>query len=263
MIFYLLFIIILILIGKHIYEIHNFNYEANIEQLQSANKEEIFEKYKERKPLLIHNLGNKNDLFFNLSFNKLIEDNPGHIIFHNNKYISLKSFQEDKIQQMNNIVTNLENISNKFKSFYGNDRIEEKFTKDFLGINIKGLPNLVSKIKGLIKNKNKKTCKMIEIIIAMFLFDINIELYGYNDLKFPNLKTKEDFVLWLKFLKKNYKIFSINTDLTSWRKLNNSLSSSTLQKLIDGFNVYHKFMKFNFIKSLYYLMVLCANYLRK
>ena len=84
-----------------------------------------------------------------------------------------------------------------------------------------------------------------------------------NDLKFPNLKTKEDFVLWLKFLKKSYKIFSINTDLTSWRKLNNSLSSSTLQKVIDGFNVYHKFMKFNFIKSLYYLMVLCANYLRK
>ena len=84
-----------------------------------------------------------------------------------------------------------------------------------------------------------------------------------NDLKFPNLKTKEDFVLWLKFLKKNYKVFGINTDLTSWRKLNNSLSSSTLQKLIDGFNVYHKFMKFNFIRSLYYLMVLCANYLRK
>ena len=84
-----------------------------------------------------------------------------------------------------------------------------------------------------------------------------------NDLKFPNLKTKEDFVLWLKFLKKNYKVFGINTDLTSWRKLNNSLSSSTLQKLIDGFNVYHKFMKFNFIKSLYYLIVLCANYLRK
>ena len=68
---------------------------------------------------------------------------------------------------------------------------------------------------------------------------------------------------FIKFLKKNYKIFGINTDLTSWRKLNNSLSSSTLQKLIDGFNVYNKFMKFNFIKSLYYLMVLCANYLRK
>ena len=101
MIFYLVFIIILILIGKHIYEIHNFNHEGIIEQLQSANNEVISEKIKERNPLLIHNLGNKNNLFFNLSFNKLIEDNPGHIICHNNKYISLKSFNKDEIQQMN------------------------------------------------------------------------------------------------------------------------------------------------------------------
>ena len=34
MIFYLVFII-LILIGKHIYEIHNFNHEGIIEQLQN------------------------------------------------------------------------------------------------------------------------------------------------------------------------------------------------------------------------------------
>ena len=102
--------------------------------------------------------------------------------------------------------------------------------------------------------------KSCDIALSTVLIDRKIL---DEDIKFPNLKTKEDFVLWLKFLKKNYKIFSINTDLTSWRKLNNSLSSSTLQKLIDGFNVYHKFMKFNFIKSLYYLMVLCANYLRK
>ena len=82
---YLLFIFLVIIIIKHIYEIHNINHGAILEQLQSANKEEIFEKCKERKPLLIHNLGNKNDLFLNLSFLKLIEDNPGHIIFHNNK----------------------------------------------------------------------------------------------------------------------------------------------------------------------------------
>ena len=76
------------------------------------------------------------------------------------------------------------------------------------------------------------------------------EILGSN--KFPNLKTKEDFVLWLKYLKKSYKIFGINTDLTSWRKLDNSLSSSTLQKLSDGFSVYHNYMKFSFIKSVYY-----------
>ena len=66
MILQLFLLFLMIIIGKHIYEIHNFNYEAIIEQLQSANKSLISEKLKERKPLLIHNLANKNDCFFNL-----------------------------------------------------------------------------------------------------------------------------------------------------------------------------------------------------
>ena len=68
MIFYLLFLAIAILICKHIYEIHNTNKDATLEQLQSANKEDIFERLKERKPLLIHNLGNKNEEYNQLSF---------------------------------------------------------------------------------------------------------------------------------------------------------------------------------------------------
>ena len=59
MIFYFLLLMIIILTIKHIYEIHNVNTNAVLEQLQSANSEEIFEHLKERKPLLIHNLGNK------------------------------------------------------------------------------------------------------------------------------------------------------------------------------------------------------------
>ena len=73
MIFYLLFLAIAILIGKHIYEISNFNHNATLEQLQSANKEDIFEHLKERKPLLIHNLGNKNEEY-NSGNNELIEN---------------------------------------------------------------------------------------------------------------------------------------------------------------------------------------------
>ena len=80
---------------------------------------------------------------------------------------------------------------------------------------------------------------------------------------FPNLKTKEDFVLWLKILKNNIMIAAIDENLTSWRKLDNSLSSSTLQKLSDGFSVYHNYMKFSFIKSVYYLFCLGINYLKK
>ncbi len=80
--------------------------------------------------------------------------------------------------------------------------------------------------------------------------------------RFANLKTKEDFVFWLKILKR-YKIYGFNKCLTKWRKLNNSLSSSILQRLIDGFKVYKVYMKFNFIKSFKYLLILSINSIKK
>ena len=52
-----------------------------------------------------------------------------------------------------------------------------------------------------------------------------------NDLKFPTIQTKEDFVLWLKILKNDYKIMALKESLVHWRKLENSLSSSFFQKL--------------------------------
>ena len=81
--------------------------------------------------------------------------------------------------------------------------------------------------------------------------------------KFPNLKTKEDFVLWLKLLSKNVKIYGIDKNLVQWNKTKNSLSSSLIQKLLDGFKVYNYYMKFNFLKSFYYLFLLSLNYLKK
>lgn len=84
-----------------------------------------------------------------------------------------------------------------------------------------------------------------------------------NKLKFPDIKTKEDFVLWLKIISKKHKIYAIEKNLVKWRKLNKSLSSSSMQKLIDGFNVYYKYMNFNFLKSLYYLFILSLNFLKK
>ncbi len=81
--------------------------------------------------------------------------------------------------------------------------------------------------------------------------------------KFPNLKTKEDFVLWLKLLSKNVKIYGIDQNLVLWNKIENSLSSSSIQKILDGFKVYNYYMKFNFLKSFYYLLLLSLNYLKK
>ena len=84
-----------------------------------------------------------------------------------------------------------------------------------------------------------------------------------NEIKFPSIKTKEDFVLWLRILKKNTKIYGLNLNLTMWTKSNSSLSSSTIQKLLDGFRVYNKYMKFNFVKSIYYLICLSLNFIIK
>ena len=82
-------------------------------------------------------------------------------------------------------------------------------------------------------------------------------------LRFPPLKTKEDFVLWLNILLKGYKIYGFNKILSQWRSDKSSLSSSIYQKLIDGFRVYNIYMKFNFFVSLYFLIILSLNFLYK
>ena len=84
-----------------------------------------------------------------------------------------------------------------------------------------------------------------------------------DDVKFASLKTKEDYVLWLKLLEKNTKIYGIDEILTFWTKSRSSLSSSTFQKLVDGYRVYNKHMNFNHLKSIYYLLCLSINFLLK
>ena len=84
-----------------------------------------------------------------------------------------------------------------------------------------------------------------------------------EEVKFASLKTKEDFVLWLKILKLGFEIGALEEPLMSWRKTKGSLSSSILQKLKDGFKVYNYYMNYNLIKSLYLLISLSINYLKK
>ena len=84
-----------------------------------------------------------------------------------------------------------------------------------------------------------------------------------SKIKFANIKTKEDYVLWLKITVNNNKIFALKDNLTKWRKLEDSLSSSKLQKIYDGYLVYKKFMKFNLLRSFIYLVLLSFNYVLK
>ncbi len=113
------------------------------------------------------------------------------------------------------------------------------------------------KAENLNYNKLLKSCD-----IGLSSVILKKELLKDN-LRFANLKTKEDFVLWLKISENGNTIYGLKDNLLFWRKTKNSLSSSTIRKLIDGFLVYYKYLGFNFIKSLYYLLILSINYLRK
>jgi teichuronic acid biosynthesis glycosyltransferase TuaG len=92
---------------------------------------------------------------------------------------------------------------------------------------------------------------------------INLNFLNKNNFKFPKIKTKEDYVLWLKILKKTSFIKGINKNLTNYRKTKNSLSSSSFVNIINGYKVYRDYMKMGIIESLYRLLILSTNYLKK
>tara|TARA_Y100000590_G_scaffold373784_1_gene437821 strand:+ start:152 stop:865 length:714 start_codon:yes stop_codon:yes gene_type:complete len=80
---------------------------------------------------------------------------------------------------------------------------------------------------------------------------------------FPNLKTKEDYVAWLNLAKKNVKAYKLDEILVIWNKAKNSLSSNTFQKIKDGYKVYKIYEKFNIFRSIFCLIRLALNSLKK
>ncbi len=83
-----------------------------------------------------------------------------------------------------------------------------------------------------------------------------------KSLKFGHTKTKEDFYLWLK-LSKITKIYGIQKSLLLWRKTENSLSSNTLQKFLDAYEVYKKIENKNFFITCFFVLRLSIFYLIK
>jgi len=91
------------------------------------------------------------------------------------------------------------------------------------------------------------------------LSTVVINLKKIKKFKFPNLKTQEDFALWLLLLRRGYKLNYLNQFLTSWRKSKNSLSSNIFQKISDAFKLYYLHENKNFIISIYSVLVLSFN----
>ena len=76
---------------------------------------------------------------------------------------------------------------------------------------------------------------------------------------FPNLKTQEDFALWLKLARQGFELKHLKQTLSFWRKTKNSLSANVFQKLIDAFKLYYIYEKKNLIFSIYSVIILSYN----
>lgn len=83
-----------------------------------------------------------------------------------------------------------------------------------------------------------------------------------KEMNFCSLKTKEDYVLWLK-LSKKYTLYGINRFNTKWRNLSSSISSSIYRRIIDAFFVYYFFEKFSLIKSIFLVLNLSLFSIKK
>ena len=119
------------------------------------------------------------------------------------------------------------------------------------------------KIKKIIRAPKTITYQKLLFSCDIGLSTVMINSRLLKKEKFPNLKTKEDYLLWIKLSKKKIKMLGINETLASWRQTNNSLSSSIKQKLKDAFLVYNHYLKFNFLKSLILVFLLSVNSLTK
>ena len=181
-------------------------------------------------------LVNKKNLGAGLSRNKGIKNSNGRFIaFIDADDIWLKAKITVQLKFM---------IENDYSATHTNYKIIDE--KDqIIGI---------QKSRDIFKFEN--LIKSCDVGLSTVMID-RLKLVG--NIKFPSLKTKEDFILWLRLLKKGVHLKSLDQELVNWRKNKNSLSSSILQKLKDGYLVYNKYLGYSILKSLYYLVVLSVN----
>ncbi|MGF1691962.1 glycosyltransferase family 2 protein [Photobacterium kagoshimensis] len=77
---------------------------------------------------------------------------------------------------------------------------------------------------------------------------------GIFDLTMPNLRTGQDYALWLKILRNGAKAHIFKKVLTSYRITPGSISRNKIKKAIRQWSIYRKEEKLNIFQSSYYFV---------
>ena len=243
-------------------------YKNNLKYLFLALKSVFQQTYKNYKVLIIYDDENYDDLdqikkFLKLKIKKKFKSvkikinkknlgagysrNIG-IKQSNTKYIAF--LDADDIWSKNKLKFQLEFMEKKNQVF--------SHTSYFI-INKKN--KIISLRKAKKKIKFESLLKSCDIGLSTVI--IKTKFIKKKNFYFPKIKTKEDFVLWLKIAKDIKSVVGIDKKLTYYRKTDNSLSSNKLIGLLNGYRVYRNYMNYSQIKSFFYLIILSINFLKK
>lgn len=194
----------------------------------------VFRKFKKKKIII-----NKKNIGVSKSRNKAIKHAKGSF---------LAFLDSDDLWKKNKLLYQI------------NYMIKNSLLFSFTSYNVIDENNKILKTRKALQDPNyKDLIKSNYIGLSTVIVSSDIK----SNLKFPDLKTQEDFALWLKLLKKGYKLNHINKLLSSWRLTGGSLSSNTHQKIKDAFKLFHSLENKNIVISIYYVILLSINKLLK
>ena len=234
----------------------------NTELLKKAIKSVFNQKFKNYELIIVND---KKDIL-NINFLKKIKKKSKKIkIIYNSKNIGVGKSRNKAIKLSKGKYIAFLDSDDQWKKNKLSEQIktmeDNKYLATHTSYRIVDLKN---------KNLSKRIAKNLDYAKLLKSCDIGLstvvlskKIINNFSNPFPPLKTKEDYVLWLKIAKKGIIFYGINKTLTIWTNTPNSLSKSIYQKMKDALKVYMFYQNMNFIKSIYYTFVLSINYLLK
>ena len=235
-------------------------YYKKLEYVSKSIDSVLNQSYKKFELIIIYDDENKDDL---IHLKKIAEKNKKIKIIENSKNLGAGQSRNIGIKYSNGeLVSFIDSDDYWFKekiskqiNFMNKDKLDFVFCDYIKKIKDKEI-NVVCNKNILDYHDLLKSCD-----IGLSTVMIRKKIIPENF--FPTIKTKEDYVAWLKLTKMNIKAYKLNEVLVIWNKTKDSLSSNILQKIKDGYKVYKLHQKFNIFISILYLIRLSLNSLKK